>query len=295
MIDRTWPWLAAVMLLVAPLARADELPPDVRQVQECMSASLPGTQSTQTVALAAHAKDGAVNAVRATLWWRRAANGHSKARVLVHEPEDLRGTGVLLIERDDGSDTFLYLPEVKRVRRITGRHVSGSLFGTDLTYEHLERLQGIARDASLVRQPDAMLDGRKVYVLESVPAPRPAASADPADPAGPAAPGGATGPSSPDAATKEVSEIARVVTYVDPSTCVPLKTELYGQAGALRWVMTADPARVTKEGEGHVPRAVKLEDVKRGSFTEITIERIDSVTPVPERQFSETALVQDGK
>jgi hypothetical protein len=192
----------------------------------------------------------------------------------------MRGSGVLLIERGDASDVFVYLPEVKRVRRITGRHVSGSLFGTDFTYEHLERLQGMAGEASAARKPDATLDGRVVYVIDSAPAARPAApetAAAPADPVVTAA-----------------GEVERVVTYVDRDTCVPLKTEMYTRGGKLRWVMTSDPASVTKEGAGFLPRRVKLEDKERGTWSELLVEKIESSKPLPERHFTETALVQEG-
>lgn len=280
----------AALLGGPALVRAGDLPPEVATVRTCMAANLPQVQSTQTVALAAHDKEGAVSHVRATLWWRRGPDGRSKVRVLVREPEDLRGAGVLLLERDGGSDTLLYLPEVKRVRRITGRHVSGSLFGTDLTYEHLERLQGIAQDTSVTRQPDATVDGRKVSVLSSAP-PRPEPAEAVATGAASVAAGGP--PASP--VVGDASEIDRVVTYVDQETCVPLKTELYRTGGELRWVMTADAARITKEGAGHVPRALRVEDRKRGTFTDVTIEQIDTVTPLSERQLSEAALVQDGR
>ena len=50
--------------------------------------------------------------------------------------------GVLLLEKKDRMpDQFMYLPELRKVRRVTKRSVAGSMFGTDFSYEDFERFQ----------------------------------------------------------------------------------------------------------------------------------------------------------
>jgi len=78
---------------------------------------------------------------------RRVVNGMSKmidGRVhtiaQVTWPDRLRGTTVLTIESDARShDAFVYLPAAKRGRRISTSQRGESFFGTDVTYEDLER------------------------------------------------------------------------------------------------------------------------------------------------------------
>lgn len=54
-------------------------------------------------------------------------------------PERLRGMTVLTIEASDRSqDAFVYLPALKRVRRISTAQRGEAFFGTDVTYEDLE-------------------------------------------------------------------------------------------------------------------------------------------------------------
>ena len=73
----------------------------------------------------------------------------SKVVLKVLEPPDLRDTGVLFIEKkDDPADMFIYLPDLEKVRRVTTRMLSGSLFGSDFTYEDFQQIQGMAREGS---------------------------------------------------------------------------------------------------------------------------------------------------
>jgi len=55
-------------------------------------------------------------------------------------PEYLRGMTILQIEADDrGHDAFVYLPSLHKVRRISTAQRGDAFFGTDVTYEDLER------------------------------------------------------------------------------------------------------------------------------------------------------------
>ena len=56
----------------------------------------------------------------------------------VHEPADLEGAGLLLLEKSDRTDMFIYLPDLKKVKRVTSHMLSGSLFGSDFSYEDFE-------------------------------------------------------------------------------------------------------------------------------------------------------------
>jgi hypothetical protein len=53
-------------------------------------------------------------------------------------PNDIRGTGFLVLEHPDADDErFLYLPSLGRVRRIAGAETQESFVGTDFTYEDI--------------------------------------------------------------------------------------------------------------------------------------------------------------
>jgi hypothetical protein len=91
---------------------------------------------------------------------------HSIGRLL--EPEYLRGMTILTIEATDRShDAFLYLPSMGRVRRITTAHRGDAIFGTDLTYEDLERQRAEAYDLGPARALE--FQGEPAWLVPATP------------------------------------------------------------------------------------------------------------------------------
>jgi hypothetical protein len=84
------------------------------------------------------------------------------------DPEDIAGTGLLSIDKADGStDQWLYLPALDRVRRISSERKGGRFVGSDLYFEDLqERKPSKDHHRLLGRQTE---NGILCDVLESVP------------------------------------------------------------------------------------------------------------------------------
>ena len=83
-------------------------------------------------------------------------------------PQEVAGTAFLMLERDKGeSEQHIYLPGLKRTRRIVGREREGSFMGSDFSYADFERRD--TRESTQKRLPDEDLSGVKTYVLESTP------------------------------------------------------------------------------------------------------------------------------
>lgn len=91
---------------------------------------------------------------------------HSIGRLV--EPEYLRGMTVLTIEAEDRShDAFLYLPSLGRVRRVSTVQRGDAFFGTDVTYEDLERQRAEEYDLEPLRT--RTWAGEEAYVVEGQP------------------------------------------------------------------------------------------------------------------------------
>lgn len=91
---------------------------------------------------------------------------HSIGRLV--EPEYLRGMTVLTIEAEDrGHDAFLYLPSLSRVRRVSIAQRGDSFFGTDVTYEDLERQR--AEEYELAPLRSTRYEGEDAHVVEGTP------------------------------------------------------------------------------------------------------------------------------
>jgi hypothetical protein len=236
--------LTAALLLPAPLGASVQT--DAQQVLDCARASLPRRSSEQRLRLLTRDAVGDETTYRGTLYWSKEYEDRDRTVLRIDAPQELRGTGILVIEREGGApaDRFVYLPTLEKARRISKYTTRGSLLGTNLTYEDIERIQGTADDSETLRLPDAQVDGVATHVLESRP-----------------------GPDAP-------SRYQRVVSHFQSGTCVLLRVEYYDAAGALRKTLAADPARITREGEAWIPRSYRIEDLLDGTRTSMEVEEV---------------------
>jgi hypothetical protein len=230
----------------------------VASVADCMQQNLPSDHSVQDVRFVSRDRAGSQREILATVTWKR-FDSLSRSLARVQSPEDLRGVAVLIAERDDGADLFLYSPELQRTRRITSHALSGNLFGSDFTYEDFLLLYGMAERGSTERLPDAELDGRAVWVLAQ---------------------------NTPD----DESAYERVVAFVDRDSCLLVKAEMWESGERLRKVLTTDREAVFEQGSVRIPRKILLEDLKKGSSTRLEALTIDLDKKVGPGDVSPRAL-----
>ena len=251
---------AGIAVVLAGPGRAAER--SVQQIQDCARKNLPERTARQDLSLLVRDSAGQEQTIEAELFWKRGDDGRSRVLVRVESPPDLRGAAFLFVEREGDSDMFSYLPELKKVRRITGRTISGSLFGTDFSYEDIARLQSLGAQAKVEKLADAQVAGRATWVL--------------------------TAPIPPEAGSK----YQRVVTFVDQETCVPLKTELMEGPEQVRKEVVIAPEQVKAEGSRFVPRELFARDLEGSSETRLRVEKVEYDVPLSESFFSEAALTK---
>lgn len=256
-------WLPLFALALAAAASAQE-PKTAEQIQACVEANMPKTSSVQSIALQAKDRLAAITESKATLYWKKAEDGRSRVLIQFSLPDDLRGASVLLLERKQPGerDMFMYLPELRSVKRITSRMVTGSMFGTDFSYEDFEMIEDYAKKPKGQRIADAQLDGETVWVLES----RPAAG--------------------------EMSGYTRILEYIDPETCVRLKTELFDANDRLRKVASSDRKTLAEVSGLHYAPKLTLRDLVKQTETELSIEKIEVGVDIPDRLFSQANLTK---
>jgi outer membrane lipoprotein-sorting protein len=93
-----------------------------------------------------------------------------KVFMIFKNPRDTAGTGYLSFSYDDDSrddDVWLYLPAMKRVRRITGSGKNDDFMGTDFTYEDMGN-RSLNKDTFSLRGEE-VLDGEPCWVVEAKP------------------------------------------------------------------------------------------------------------------------------
>lgn len=86
-------------------------------------------------------------------------------------PNDVKGTGFLTVNYDDvnkENDKWLYLPALKKTRRISGKSSKTDYFmGSDFTYDDIGK-RNIDEDTHTLLREES-LDGHDYWVIESVP------------------------------------------------------------------------------------------------------------------------------
>lgn len=100
--------------------------------------------------------------------------GEDKRTVLFYsDPSTVRGTGFLTFDYADPSvddDQWLYLPALRKVRRISASDRGDYFLGTDFTYEEIKKEQKVEiADYTFERGEDSEVDGFSVITVESTP------------------------------------------------------------------------------------------------------------------------------
>lgn len=96
-------------------------------------------------------------------------DGGDKSLMEFLSPSDVKGTKFLSYEHaDKDDDQWLYLPALKRVKRIASRNKSGSFMGSEFSYEDLTAFNidkyDYEGDAEVIS-----IDGKQVYKSERTP------------------------------------------------------------------------------------------------------------------------------
>ena len=91
-----------------------------------------------------------------------------KSLSIFDEPADVKGTAMLTYSHGlEPDDQWLYLPALKRVKRINAKTRSGPFMGSEFAYEDLSSFE--VEKYRYRHLGDELIDGVDCYVLESVP------------------------------------------------------------------------------------------------------------------------------
>ena len=245
--------LALGFAIAAPAAAIET----AEEIEDCVRGNRPNETSIQTIVFRARDRTGAEKQSRARVYWKRFPDERSKVLIRVSEPIKSRGAGLLLIEGDDKTDRFIYLPALRKVRRITKSSSSGALLGTDFSSAELEQWQNLRDDGESVRLEDAVVAGKPVWVIQSEP---------------------------------NDTGYERIVSSIDQETCVALKVEYYERGDQLHKVMTVEPDQVSIESGLHIPRKLLMTNLFDKTSTELIVEEIEIDPPVRDKVFSKKEL-----
>jgi len=158
----------AVMALPAPPVYAAETP-DAREIMQRVRDRNDGDNAVSELELVLIDKENQERRRRV----RSMVRDHGEDRhqlVFFLSPADVKDTGLLTYDyegeaRDD--DQWLYLPALKKTKRIASTDQSGSFLGTDFSYADLTRLEVDDYDFELLGEGEVY--GNAVWQIQGVP------------------------------------------------------------------------------------------------------------------------------
>jgi len=186
---------------------------------------------------------------------------HSIARLTA--PEYLRGMTILTIEqRDRSHDAFVFLPSLGKTRRVTTAQKGDAFFGSDLTYEDLERKH--IDEFELGELAVAEREGEAIYRIG--------------------------------AALVRKGNYSRVEFDIAQADGAILATRYYKRREQRPYRVLEAPRSAMIEQGGHVlPTRLLASNVLRGTATEVLVEGLRVNASISDRIFTVATLEQQRK
>lgn len=180
-----------------------------------------------------------------------------KKIMFFENPADVRGTSFMTWSWDDGrdDDQWIYLPALKRIKRIASDGKNDSFMGSDFTYDDLGDRHPSEDTHTLIGEET--VDGLPCYVVESVPVVR--------NPL-----------------------YAKTITRIHKDSWVGIRKEYYDDSG--KPVKALEIGKREKIDGFWVVTDMTMKDLDRGSSTRITMNAVRFDIPLGKEVFSERQM-----
>ncbi len=206
-------------------------------------------------------KNNAVSMRIIEMFVQKNSKNESRSLIIFHSPASVKNTRFLSIEnKGRANDQWIYLPALKRVRRIAASEGNKSFMGTDLTYNDMGA-RNVDADTHTLKG-EKVLDGRPCYLVQSVP--------------------------------KDLGagQYSRRISWIDKERMIPLKMEMYDKEGKLIKIMRM--VNIKKIQGIWTPLITSMENVQTRHKTVITITKLVYNEKLPNGIFT-TRFLQTGR
>lgn len=184
-------------------------------------------------------------------------NGEAKSVAYFLSPADVKGTAFLVWEhKDQNNDLFIYLPALKKIRRIASDQKHQSFMGSDFSYSDMEDRDVEEADHKIIREE--RMGDQDCWVIESIPK----ESSD--------------------------SQYGRLVSWVRKQDFIPQKIEFYDKNKEL--IKLLDVKRIGPVGDTVLPLHFLMEDVQKKHKTEFILDTIELNQDIPDSEFTQQRI-----
>jgi len=187
---------------------------------------------------------------------RLGSHGQSKAILRFTAPPDVKGVALLVVNHPDrASDQWMWTPAIERDRRIALQDRSTRFFGTDFSFEDLEERDTDQYDYSPAG--DEMVDGASCWKIQSTPK------------------------------ESKSSQYTRSFVWIRKDNYALARIENFIKDQLVRRL--AYSAIVEVQGIW-TARQLEMTDLRRGSRTRLTLDRLQYDVPMKDEDFTLQAL-----
>ncbi len=177
-------------------------------------------------------------------------------------PQNISGTGLLTVEKvDSNDDQWLYLPALKRSRRISAANQSDSFMGTDFSYEDLGA-ENLA-DFNYELLGEEPVDGFDNFIIKAIPA-----SQEKLDESG----------------------YGHRVLWIRKTDFIISKIDFFNKSNKLTKKLKADDIHQVASSNISRPKMVTMENIKTKHRTILSYENFKINTGLKSSQFTMRAL-----
>jgi outer membrane lipoprotein-sorting protein len=186
------------------------------------------------------------------------SNDGDKSQVVFDTPKDIKGTAFLTFSHKvDDDDQWLYLPALKRVKRISSRNKSSPFMGSEFSYEDMASQEVEKYRYKWLR--DENLNGIDCFVIESYPV------------------------------DKENSGYVRQVVWIDKSEYRVQKIDYYDRKNTLLKTLAAHEYK-QYDGRFWKPLVLKMVNHQTGKTTILKYANYRFGVDLDDRDFTKTSL-----
>ncbi|MDO9469757.1 MAG: outer membrane lipoprotein-sorting protein [Nitrosomonas sp.] len=176
---------------------------------------------------------------------------------IFHSPADVKGTAVLTFSHGiKPDDQWIYLPSLKRVKRVATVNKSGPFVGSEFAFEDISSWELEKYRYRYLR--DEEIDGNDCFVVENIP-------------------------------VYEYSGYTKQIEWLDKKMYQPRKIEFYDRKGALLKTLTFSDYNQYLDRYWRAGK-LQMENVQNGKSTELLRKNYRFRNNFSDRDFTENAL-----
>lgn len=231
-----------------------------QEILDCAAENAPSKTFKQNIDFSTIAAGSKLPRLLKTALYAQRKSKKLSINLRITEPANLAGSAFLIRERKGQDDMRVYVPALRKTRRITGSMAAKDLWGTGFSYQDIKQLYGAFSEGEarvVGEQNDAGVVTVKIEIT-------------------------------PNAA--EGAPFAKLQALIDSQSCVPLSIHYVDEEGEIIKSLTTKQASIKTFGSRQMAVRYELQDLVNGAQTVINFSDISIDEKLGAATFSPTGF-----